>query len=1187
MRKRYLPNISFSILLIFLTSSVALSDVTLEPFGVAVSLEADAEEAVEMSLINDGEIDVSYRISLAAPPEEEQRRGPRRDDLGDRIEYYEYRQAGWCGIAWAGEEMCVANYDRQRVHFWNIEEEDFVHDFGTQNYFPWGVAYDGDAYWISSDNALIHVDRDGEVLSQINPGFGPSGVAWDGENLWTHPYGGNGRMRRLTVEGDVLTTINCQNIRGANCYALTWVPEHDNGHMWVITEAGWLMQLNLNIDDEEVEVIQEHNLQNAQGIYGITHDSENIWWTIYSARDNQELGWVVTDDGIEEPRWLIVDPREGVIEADDRGTFELQFFSAGIEDGLYEMRVLIELAEVEERDDLSETLIEIYAVMSIETAVASVSGTVTDATQGDPVPDTRIEIDRYLISRETGDEGEYEFVNLPLGDYEFTFTAEDFLPHSEEVSIEEAGEIELNVRLLHAQCTPSEERFIADLEMDGEYVFEFNISNGGNGPLTYSIERRLTEVDAEPWDLRFSMNVEDLVNDNQLNGVVFVEDHYYISGGNRGDAVNKIYVLNREGEQVDEFNQFIETRYGMRDLAYDGELIWGADDDENGDEILYGFDIECDLVHTIAGEAGSYRSLTWDEDRNIFWSANITSDIYATDPEGNLVETIDAIEDARIYGLAYWRDDPDGYNLYVLTSDETNDRAVYKIDVENEESMFVTALELEGDGRFGGAFVTNRFDIYSWAIVVLVQNPDRLAVWQLDSNFDWFQVEPEAGVIEADGGEDFTLTLNSADLPPEDFEGELVITHDGIGGETVLQVTLRVVEGEVPTSRELNLHTGWNTVSANLRPENEDVEVIMADLVEADLLIMMKNGAGEFYRPDFDFNNIPGWFVNEGYQIKMSAAAMLTVEGVSVFGDEPIELHEGWQLISYYPRNPVDARLALSGISDNLRIAKDGYGNFYLPQWDFSNIGEMREGQGYYMNVDQQIDLVYVTHEEEEAAMAGTDNARLSVYSQPGELPVHAVTGWNMSLLVLSEPPLSPPLLRRGGEIGVYASDKLVGSGVIRDGVCGIAVWGDDPTTEEIDGALEGEALEIRLLSGGKLLEAETKILSGELVYSTDELSVVELIPCAEIPSEFGIISAYPNPFNSLTRITYQLPEAGEVKLRVFDVSGRQVSDLIRVQQPAGVHSNVLDGRQLASGVYMVRLEACGNTSQVKVMLVK
>jgi hypothetical protein len=82
-------------------------------------------------------------------------------------------------------------------------------------------------------------------------------------------------------------------------------------------------------------------------------------------------------------------------------------------------------------------------------------------------------------------------------------------------------------------------------------------------------------------------------------------------------------------------------------------------------------------------------------------------------------------------------------------------------------------------------------------------------------------------------------------------------------------------------------------------------------------------------------------------------------------------------------------------------------------------------------------------------------------------------------------------------------------------------------------------------------------------------------------------IGNYPNPFNPTTVIGYQLSVSSEVKLSVFDIIGREVAVLVSGEMPAGVHQANFDGRNLASGLYMYRLQAGNQILTGKMMLVK
>ncbi|MBU1937185.1 T9SS type A sorting domain-containing protein [bacterium] len=86
------------------------------------------------------------------------------------------------------------------------------------------------------------------------------------------------------------------------------------------------------------------------------------------------------------------------------------------------------------------------------------------------------------------------------------------------------------------------------------------------------------------------------------------------------------------------------------------------------------------------------------------------------------------------------------------------------------------------------------------------------------------------------------------------------------------------------------------------------------------------------------------------------------------------------------------------------------------------------------------------------------------------------------------------------------------------------------------------------------------------------------------LPITIVLHQNYPNPFNASTRITFDLPKAGLVILKVYDVLGRKVGTLMNGVQEAGCHSVLFDGSDLSSGIYFYRLEM-GDLHDVKKMV--
>jgi hypothetical protein len=80
---------------------------------------------------------------------------------------------------------------------------------------------------------------------------------------------------------------------------------------------------------------------------------------------------------------------------------------------------------------------------------------------------------------------------------------------------------------------------------------------------------------------------------------------------------------------------------------------------------------------------------------------------------------------------------------------------------------------------------------------------------------------------------------------------------------------------------------------------------------------------------------------------------------------------------------------------------------------------------------------------------------------------------------------------------------------------------------------------------------------------------------------------SYPNPFNPSTTFRFRIHEAGPVSLKIFDFLGREVAVLLNDFRPAGSYSIAWNAGNLASGVYISRLQAGGKVAIQKHLLVK
>ena len=578
------------------------------------------------------------------------------------------------------------------------------------------------------------------------------------------------------------------------------------------------------LDEGEGQTTQDSGPNGYDGILGVNEDEDDqdpeweesdapiyggvLWWSADSvdfgpvtrgdspektlllaniAEDDDEwhsLEFTLTDEG-DGLDWLETDPTEGVIAVGDTLTVALTAINTdGLDYGFYQRTLSLESNAANIRT------MEIPVSIWIVSGSGRLYGMVTDAWNAEPIEGATV-MTIIGFAGYTDAEGRYDIPNLPSWTYDIYVWATDYLQYNvDDVEIAEGAEVELNFALLHAEFTADPDSFNLQMAPDEEQALPLTISNWGNGPLAWMLDLSFPEgVEREPWELRQSIAAGDTVNDNRLGGAVFVDGYFYVSGGEHDQ--NLVYVLDRDGAFVRHFAQLGSTVYGYADMDYDGENIWAV---TGGN--AYCFTTNGDSVTSFGLPFRSTQSLAWDPDSSWLWMSEITGYIYAYDRQGQQQAEI-RTRNFRIYGLAYWQDDPDGHPLYIY-HDLNDSMTVHKIDPARNDTMFVRFLHPERGGSPGGAFITNQLDPYSWVFIALAntsenEGGDRIDIWQLYGNTGWVGVEPMAGIVDADADAELTVTLNTAGMLAAQYQVDLAFRHDGVGGADTIPLALEVI----------------------------------------------------------------------------------------------------------------------------------------------------------------------------------------------------------------------------------------------------------------------------------------------------------------------------------------------------------------------------------------------------------
>ncbi|MCB9070862.1 MAG: T9SS type A sorting domain-containing protein [Calditrichae bacterium] len=110
--------------------------------------------------------------------------------------------------------------------------------------------------------------------------------------------------------------------------------------------------------------------------------------------------------------------------------------------------------------------------------------------------------------------------------------------------------------------------------------------------------------------------------------------------------------------------------------------------------------------------------------------------------------------------------------------------------------------------------------------------------------------------------------------------------------------------------------------------------------------------------------------------------------------------------------------------------------------------------------------------------------------------------------------------------------------------------------------------------------------MEGLLAYTySGYVGIVDEYP--EIITKHTLEQNYPNPFNPSTNIRFELPNAANVRLNVYNIRGQLVAELLNEQRPAGKHSVVFDAADLPSGIYFYKIQSENFTRTHKMVLIR
>ncbi|MFC2150049.1 LamG-like jellyroll fold domain-containing protein [Calditrichota bacterium] len=691
----------------------------------------------------------------------------------------------------------------------------YLGNFPTEEWFHLAVTRDGDtgewiAYqngeeWVSTDfpNGALIIDEGGLILGQeqdaLGGGFSPEQALlgqMDELRIWNYVRSEEEVLEAMNVmidpgteglvayyrfdegEGQELTDLTENEYHGR---LGDDEDEDDADPTWVESEAPIFGGV-LSIDPLEIELeplIIDEEIDFTLILENVSEEED----------DNLAIDYEIVAPEEDRPDWFefTTDNLSGTLEVGEVVEIEMKA-TGNVEPGLYEYSFNLNNNSVNYQRQ------EIPVTVWITDGFGLISGEVKDADGDEPFEGATVELFSELDFVQLTDEnGDFEFVDMPAADYTIRVTLEGYIPFEEEFQLEDEGEVEFEIWLYHGEFDAGDDIALSiepPPESDSRII---ELTNDGNGPVNWSSQIIFPQANVEPFTIMDTIWAEAAVNDPRLEGVLFIDDHYYVAGSN-GDDLNYLYVLNRDGELVRSFTQPDSSRLGSKDLAWDGDLIWITKG-----SYIWGMTKDGDIESTLDSPHNSTSFIAYDTDRGYLWVSSTTSEIVGIDLNGNEQLSLPRFN-FRKSGLAYFPDDPDGYSLYVLHfRDDIN--LLHKINPETGDSLFVTKLNEGIDA--GSAFISHDYDSNLWTFMTVNQVPtdeggDEVVVYQLGPKTSWISMDPQSGTIDENSAVEAEISFDTRWLGADTYEAQFVFTHDGFIGEDTIDVSLEVIRPSEP-----------------------------------------------------------------------------------------------------------------------------------------------------------------------------------------------------------------------------------------------------------------------------------------------------------------------------------------------------------------------------------------------------
>lgn len=444
----------------------------------------------------------------------------------------------------------------------------------------------------------------------------------------------------------------------------------------------------------------------------------------------------------------------------------------------------------------------------------------------------------------------------------------------------------------------------------------------------------------------------------------------------------------------------------------------------------------------------------------------------------------------------------------------------------------------------------------------------------------WSQVEVEDlenyKVYRSQSGENnYNLLYETRELEILDEQIELgtyydykISATDSNGNESELSSH---ISGTIEFN-EYNINYGANLIAFPFLPEDSSVGNIFMNSFDNTAFSVIGEGVAASLLPNGMWvGSLTEIIASSGYWVIFNQNNQEILTGCKVNPETVYDLNFGQNLISYpfdYNGNiadvlPDDAEQHIVSIIGE-GVAASKFGNTWV-----GSLSELKPGEGYWFKTDQSISFAYED--------SGSSNRKVVSDTQINDDMFNQSTSQAFYFM-------NPEILNSGDLIVAYNGETIVGARNYRGKMIDVPVMGDDGFNYSEGYCKTGDKPIFRAIKdNGEIINLSVNAPAFE----ANEIYVVNSYVESDIPLDFKLSSAYPNPFNPTTSIEFSLPSDSHVSIKIYDMQAREIAALVDNQYTAGIHTVTWNADDYSSGIYFMKMMSENFVDTQKLMLIK